>query len=129
MTSQGGDVLGEGGGVDGRGGGGECVPELHQVKVEVGVEGGAEGGGDGEEEECGDVDADEGEFGLAFGDEEVGILDAEERDADEGEVGEEAEPAAARGAGERVNALDPCVVTVRRGRPVAGGAVSEGLEA
>ena len=82
------------------------VPELYQEEVEVGVEGGAEDGGGPEEAGGGDGDADEGEVGLAGGDEEVGVLDAEEGDADEDEVAEQREPRGAGEPGELVDAVD-----------------------
>ena len=82
------------------------VPELYQEEVEVGVEGGAEDGGGPEEAGGGDVDADEGEAGLAGGDEEVGVLDAEKGDADEDEVAEQGEPGGAGEPGELVDAGD-----------------------
>jgi hypothetical protein len=65
--------------------------------VQVGGQHCAERGGDGEEQVGGHRDADQRQVGLAFGDEEVGILDPQQGDADEGEVGQKAEPGDARG--------------------------------
>ena len=49
-------------------------------------------------------DVDQRELGLAGGDEEVGVLDAEQRHADEGEVAEQRDPG---GPGHRRDLVDP----------------------
>ena len=71
-------------------------------------------------------DADEGEVGLAGGDEEVGVLDAEERDADEDEVAEEREPGGAGELGELVDAGD-LGFGGGHGAPGAAGAMAASL--
>ena len=48
----------------------------------------------------------ERQLGLAGGDEEVGVLDAQQGDADEGEIAEEGDPGGPRHGGDLVDALD-----------------------
>ena len=62
------------------------LPQLQQVKVHVDIEHRAEEGGDVEEEARGHAHADERQGGLPFGQEEVSVGHAHQRDADEGEV-------------------------------------------